>query len=101
MSKIEVDEVTCLVSDVRAEVSTYDAVPGRVVFFVELLLDVRRDILFDVELLDRLGGAVDRVLLHVLTHVRILDHCLTVRHFRLLVIYLVIIYFQMHAGFGS
>ena len=54
--------------------------PGRVVLFVKLLLDVGGDVLLDVVLLERLGSAVHGVLLHFLGHVRILDHCLPVRH---------------------
>ena len=37
-----------LVRHVRAKVAADDAVPRRVVLFVELLLDVRRYILFDI-----------------------------------------------------
>ena len=66
-----------LVRHVRAEVAADDAVPGRVVLFVELLLDVGGDVLLDVELLEGLGGAVDGVLLHVLRHVCIFDNSLS------------------------
>ena len=44
----------CLVGDVRAEVPAYDAMPGGIVLFVKLLLDVRGDILLDVVLLKSL-----------------------------------------------
>ena len=71
--------------DVGTEVSTHDAMPGWVVLFVKLLLDVGGDILLDVVLLEGLGGAVDSVLLHLLGHVRILDHGLPVGHLELLV----------------
>ena len=71
--------------DVGTEVSTHDAMPGWVVLFVKLLLDVGGDVLLDVVLLEGLGGAVDSVLLHLLGHVRILDHGLPVRHLELLV----------------
>ena len=66
--------------DVRSEVSAHDAVPGRVVLLVELLLDVGGDVLLDVILLEGLGGAVHRVLLHLLGHVRVLDDGFPVRH---------------------
>jgi len=69
-----------LVRHVRAEVAANDAVPGRVVLFVELLLDESGDVLLDVVLLESLGSAVDGVLLHVLGHVGILDHGLAVSH---------------------
>jgi len=87
LSKIEIDEVLGLVSDVTAEVTPDDAMPRRVVLFVELLLDVSRDVLLDVVLLQRLRRAIDGVLLHVLRHVGILDDCFPIRHgvvFRLL-----------------
>ena len=72
--------------DVGTEVSTDDAVPGWVVLFVKLLLDVGGDVLLDVVLLEGLGGAVHSVLLHLLRHVRILDHGLPVGHLELLYI---------------
>lgn len=45
LSQVEVDEVARLVSHVGAEVAANDAMPGRVVLFVELLLDVCSDVL--------------------------------------------------------
>ncbi len=60
---------------------TYDAVPCGVVFLVEFLLDVRSHVLLDAVLAQRSGGHVHGLLLHLLTHVRILDHGTTqVRH---------------------
>ena len=50
LTKVEVDEVLGLVSHVGAEVAANNAVPGRVVLFVELLLDVGGNVLLDVEL---------------------------------------------------
>ena len=84
LTKVEVDEVLGLVGHVRAEVTADDAVPRRVVLLVELLLDVRRNILFDVVLFQCLSGAIYSVLLHLLRHVGILDHGFAVRHFDLL-----------------
>uniref|UniRef100_A0A1I8F398 RING-type domain-containing protein n=1 Tax=Macrostomum lignano TaxID=282301 RepID=A0A1I8F398_9PLAT len=69
-------QMKCLVSwhvHVATEVAAHDAVPGRVVLLVELLLDVGGDVLLDVELLQSLGGAVNGILLHVLGHVGVLD----------------------------
>ena len=80
MSEVEVDEVLGLVGNVRTEVPTEDAVPRGVVLLVELLLDVRRNILFDVVLFQCLSGAIHSVLLHLLRHVGILDHGFAVRH---------------------
>ena len=62
------------VGDVGSEVASDDAVPGGVVLLVELLLDVGGDVLLDVVFLQRLGRAVDGVLLHLLRHVRVLEH---------------------------
>jgi len=50
------------VGHVGSEVPTNDAVPGGVVLFVELLLDVGGDVLLNVVLLEGLSGAVDCVL---------------------------------------
>jgi hypothetical protein len=72
--------VTGLVGHVRSEIPTDDAMPRRVVLLVEFLLDVRRDVLLDVVLLDSLRGAIDSVLLHVLAHVGVLDDGFAVGH---------------------
>jgi len=79
LAEVEVDEVLRFVCDVAAKVTSDDAVPGRVVLLVELLLDEGSDILFDVKLLEGLVGAVDGVLLHLLRHVGVLDNCFAVR----------------------
>ena len=80
LSQVEVDEVLGLVGHVAAKVPADDAMPGGVVLFVELLLDVGGDVLFDVVLLQGLGGAVNGVLLHVLGHVSILNDSFPVSH---------------------
>ena len=54
LAQVEVDEVLRLVGHIGAEVTADDAMPGGVVLLVELLLDVRRDVLLDVVLLQRL-----------------------------------------------
>jgi len=81
LTQVEVDEVLGLVGDVTAEVASDDAMPRRVVLFVEFFLDVGGDVLLDVVLFERLRRAIHRVLLHVLRHVRILDNCFAVGHF--------------------
>ena len=75
MPHVEIDEVLGLVGDVGAEVPADDGVPGGVVLLVELLFDKGGDVLFDVELLEGHVGAIDGVLLHLLVHVSVLDHC--------------------------
>ena len=65
LSHVEIDEMFRLMGHVRSEVPSNNAVPGWVVFFVELFLDVCGDVLLDVELLKGLGGDVDGILLHV------------------------------------
>ncbi|CAG5924617.1 unnamed protein product, partial [Menidia menidia] len=56
-----------LMSHVTAEVPPNDAVPSS-------------DVFFDVVLLQGLCGTLHGVLLHVLRHVGVFDHCLSVRH---------------------
>jgi hypothetical protein len=62
LAQVEVDEVPGLVRDIGAEVPADDAMPGGVVFLVELLLDVGRDVLLDVVFLQSLGRTVYSVL---------------------------------------
>lgn len=67
-----------LVGDIAAEVPSDDAVPGWVVLLVELFLDESGDVLLDVELLEGLVSAVNSILLHLLVHISMLDHSLSV-----------------------
>ena len=80
LTQVEVYEVPGLVRHVAAEIPADDAVPRGVVLFVELLLDVGRDVLLDVVLFEGLRGAVHCVLLHLLGHVRVLDDGLALTH---------------------
>jgi hypothetical protein len=61
------------VGNVAPKVSANDDVPGRAVAFVKLLLDLRRDVLLDVVLLESSRGDVHALLLHLLAHVDVLD----------------------------
>ena len=70
---VKVDEMLCFMSDKGAKVPADDAVPGRLVFLVELLLDEGRNVLLHLVLLNGGLGRGDGVLLHLLAHVNILD----------------------------
>lgn len=80
MTQVKIDEVLCLVCDIAAKIPAHDTMPGRVIFLVKFLLDIGSNVLLYVVLLHGLGGAVNGILLHVLRHVCVLDHCLPVRH---------------------
>ena len=84
-----------LVRDIRSETSAYDAMPCRIVFLVELLLDVGGDVFFDVVSLQSLKvrkcrrlceiegasyqvGHVDCFVLHLVAHIGVLDDSLSV-----------------------
>jgi len=81
LAQVEVDEVARLVGHVRPKVPADDAVPRRVVFFVEFFLNVSCNILLYVVLLQSSGGAVHSILLHLFAHVSILDDGFAVCHF--------------------
>merc|ERR1719330_2040076 len=80
LAQVEVDEVLCLVCDVGPKVAPNDGMPCGIVLFVELLLDEGGDIFLDVVLLKGLCCAIDRILLHILGHVCVLDDGLAVSH---------------------
>ncbi len=81
LTQVEVDEMLSFVGHIGAEVTAHDAMPGGVVLLVELFLDESGDVLFNVELLERLSGDVDSVLLHIFGHVCVLHNGLAVCHF--------------------
>ena len=54
MSEVEVDEMLGFVCDVAAKVTAHNAMPGGVVFLVELFLDEGSNVLFNVVLFQRL-----------------------------------------------
>jgi hypothetical protein len=81
LAEVEVDEVFSFVSDVTSEVTAHDAMPSWIVFLVELLLDVRRDVLLNVIFLQSVGSDIHGILLHLLRHISILNNRLSVSHF--------------------
>uniref|UniRef100_A0A8C0IWC0 Uncharacterized protein n=1 Tax=Chelonoidis abingdonii TaxID=106734 RepID=A0A8C0IWC0_CHEAB len=64
LTQVKIDEVLCLMCYIAAKISANNAVPSRVVFLVKFLK----------------GREIYSILLHVLRHVCILDHSLSVRH---------------------
>lgn len=78
----DTSQIDCAVSNqkrmrtmghVAAKVLANDDMPCRVEASVELLLDLRSDVLLDVVLLERGTRDVDGLLLHLLAHVDVLD----------------------------
>ena len=80
LAQVKVDEMPGLMGDVGTKLTAQNAMPGWVVLFVKLLLNVGSDILLNVVFLKCLSGTVHGVLLHLLGHVRVLDDGLAVRH---------------------
>lgn len=62
-------------SDITAEVLSNNHMPGWTVSPIELLLDLRCDVLLDVVFLEGCGRDVDRLLLQLLAHVNVFDDC--------------------------
>ena len=74
LTHIEVNKMLSLVSDVRTEVSAYDAVPGRIIFFIKLFFYISCNIFLNIEFLKSNVCIINRILLHFLIHVCMLDH---------------------------
>jgi hypothetical protein len=70
-----VEPLGLTVRDIAPKVLSYDNVPSGAVAPVELALDVRCNVLFDAEFIQRGGRNVNRLLLHVFGHVYVLDDC--------------------------
>uniref|UniRef100_A0A3B3R7X9 Uncharacterized protein n=1 Tax=Paramormyrops kingsleyae TaxID=1676925 RepID=A0A3B3R7X9_9TELE len=77
LTQVEVDEMLGLMGDVAAKIPPHNAMPGGVILLIKLL---GGDVLLDVVLLQGLGRALHGVLLHLLGHVRVFDHRLSVGH---------------------
>lgn len=81
LAKVKVDEVLGLVGDVAAKVATNNAMPGGVILFVKLLLDVSGNVFFNIVLIKSLQCRIDGIVLHLFAHVGILhDGLLIARH---------------------
>uniref|UniRef100_A0A8C8ASE9 Uncharacterized protein n=1 Tax=Otus sunia TaxID=257818 RepID=A0A8C8ASE9_9STRI len=79
LTQVKIDEVLCLMCYIAAKVSANNAVPTGPSSH-SYLLYICCNVLFYVVLLHCLCSTVYSILLHVLGHVRILDHSLSVRH---------------------
>uniref|UniRef100_A0A8C0B354 Dynein light chain n=3 Tax=Accipitrinae TaxID=8955 RepID=A0A8C0B354_9AVES len=75
LTQVKIDEVLCLMCYILQEVSARAAPSSH-----SYLLYICCNVLFYVVLLHCLCSTVYSILLHVLGHVRILDHSLSVRH---------------------
>ncbi|KAL4646560.1 hypothetical protein GN956_G10073 [Arapaima gigas] len=84
LAQVEVDEMLGLVGHVASKIPPHNAVPGGIILLStcgdSYLLDVGGDVLLDIVLLQRLGRALHRVLLHLLRHVGIFNHGFSVGH---------------------
>uniref|UniRef100_A0A8C4LAR6 Dynein light chain n=1 Tax=Equus asinus TaxID=9793 RepID=A0A8C4LAR6_EQUAS len=76
LAQVEVDEVFGFMCHVTTEVPPHNAVPGGVVLLVKLLGVGKKK---NTRIL-RLSSTLHRVLLHLLRHVGIFDHGLSVAH---------------------
>uniref|UniRef100_A0A4X1SJM3 Uncharacterized protein n=1 Tax=Sus scrofa TaxID=9823 RepID=A0A4X1SJM3_PIG len=79
LTQVKIDEVLCLVCNIAAKISAHDTMPAATALLPHLL-DIGSNVLLYVVLLHSLRGTVNGILLHVLRHVCVLDHCLPVRH---------------------
>ena len=61
-------------SNVAPKILANDNMPRRAIPLIELLLDLRRNVLLDVVLVKCGGSDVDGFLLHLLRHVDVLDY---------------------------
>uniref|UniRef100_A0A8C6FJF3 Dynein light chain n=1 Tax=Moschus moschiferus TaxID=68415 RepID=A0A8C6FJF3_MOSMO len=78
--QVEVDEVFGFMCHVTTEVPPHSAVPGGVELLVKLLLDMGHNVLLYIIFLQCLSSKLHQVLLHLLRHISVLDHGLSVTH---------------------
>uniref|UniRef100_A0A8C8X4T2 Dynein light chain n=1 Tax=Panthera leo TaxID=9689 RepID=A0A8C8X4T2_PANLE len=78
LAQVEVDEVFGFMCHITTEVPPHDAVPPPALR--PHLLNMGRNVLLYVVFLQCLGRTLHRVLLHLLRHVGVFDHGLSVTH---------------------
>uniref|UniRef100_A0A8D3A0J3 Uncharacterized protein n=1 Tax=Scophthalmus maximus TaxID=52904 RepID=A0A8D3A0J3_SCOMX len=74
LTKVKVNEMPGIMSHFADEVPPNDAVPGRVIYLVKLLLVTKTHVQLRVMLLQGLAGKLHGVMLHLLRHVSLFDH---------------------------
>lgn len=80
LPQIKIDKMLRLMGDITPKVPPHDAMPRRVVLLIELFFNERGNVLFNVKLVEGLGGTVDGVLLHVFGHVCVFDDGFALGH---------------------
>uniref|UniRef100_A0A8C6BE08 Dynein light chain n=1 Tax=Monodon monoceros TaxID=40151 RepID=A0A8C6BE08_MONMO len=85
LAQVEVDEVFGFMCHITTEVPPHDAVPAQTARNptpapCPHLLDMGRNVLLYIILLQCLSSTLHRVLLHLLRHIGIFDHGLSVTH---------------------
>jgi len=81
LSKVEINEMSRLMGNIRPKIPSDNTMPCWVVFFVKLFFDVGCNIFFNVIFFECLRCTVNCVLLHFFGHIRIFNNCLSIRHF--------------------
>uniref|UniRef100_A0A4X1T6P5 Uncharacterized protein n=2 Tax=Sus scrofa TaxID=9823 RepID=A0A4X1T6P5_PIG len=80
LAQVEVDEVFGFMCHVTTEVPPHNAVPSGVPALCPHLLDMGRNVLLYIIFLQCLSSTLHRILLHLLRHIGIFDHGLSVTH---------------------
>uniref|UniRef100_A0A8C0TCQ6 Dynein light chain n=1 Tax=Canis lupus familiaris TaxID=9615 RepID=A0A8C0TCQ6_CANLF len=80
LAQVEVDEVFGFMCHITTEVPPHDAVPAPPPSPCSHLLNMGRNVLLYVIFLQRLSRTLHRVLLHLLRHIGVFDHRLSVAH---------------------
>uniref|UniRef100_A0A8C8YD99 Uncharacterized protein n=1 Tax=Prolemur simus TaxID=1328070 RepID=A0A8C8YD99_PROSS len=78
LAQVEVDEVLGFMCHITTEVPPHNAMPGGIVLLVKLLGKEKKIGILVIK--GRSFSALHGVLLHLLRHVRIFDHGLSVAH---------------------